>query len=54
MKLSGVYSLGSNKVNHDIKDDPVLIVSGQEASTFSKYQNEGTPFLDTLLIKIST
>ena len=46
--------LGVNKVIHDIKDDPVIQVSCQEPSMFSKYPQEGPPILDTLLIKIST
>ena len=39
---------------HDIKDDHVFQVSGQEPLISSKYPYKGPPILDTLLIKIST
>ena len=50
MKISWFLPL----FKHDIEDDPVLRVSYQEPSTSSMYPHEGPPFLDPLLIKIST
>ena len=44
----------STKYIHNVKDDPVLQVSGQELSTSSKYLHSWPPILDTLLIQIST
>ena len=33
---------------HDVQDDPVLQVAGQEPSTSSKYGHQGQGVLDTL------
>ena len=47
-------SLGSTKVIHDIKDNPVIQVSCQKPSTSSKYPHQRQRVLDTLLMKKST
>ena len=45
--------MGFTKYVYEVKDDPVLQVSCQEHSMSSKNTYEGSPILDTLLIKIS-
>ena len=46
--FQGIF-LGVKIIIHNVRNDHVLYVSSQEASTSSKY-----PLLDTLLIKIKT
>ena len=51
--FQGIF-LGLKNIIHDIRNDPVLHVSGQEPSTSSKYPPSWPTLLETLLIKIST
>ena len=53
-KLSGYLPWGKKNIIHDVRNNHVLHVSGQEASTSSKYLPTWLPLLDTLLIEMST
>ena len=45
MKLLEYLPLRLNKVIHYIKDDPVLYMSGEYLSIFSKYPYKGPPIV---------
>ena len=52
--LQGIFLGAKKNVIHDVRNDHVLHVSGQEPSMSSKYPTSLPPLLDTLLIDIST
>ena len=52
-KFSGHLPLGKKNIIHDVRNDQVLHVSGQEPSMSSKYPPSCPPLPDTLPINIS-
>ena len=53
LNFQGIF-LRVKKIIHEIKDDPVLLVSNQEPSMTSKYPSSLPHILDTFLIERST